>query len=231
MRLPLHRLQRLPAKPPPPRLGREVEIVEKPVAAAMLDAVAQCQHAVADRRPIQLEKDGAGRGLIGPAGPTRFTFPSPLPISGPPPLPHLSGGTFEFAVGLTLLLWVRWRPAGPDVAPRGPAAAAADRLGAMSYTLYLLHIPLIVAVGAVLGRLVPLGTPVSFALTLVAVCLLCYPFYRWVERPCIGWRGGAAGTGRPRRTGGTDVAVAAPRPRDPGRLAVRTLAGTGTGRG
>jgi hypothetical protein len=41
--------------------------------------------------------DGAGRGLIGPAGPTRFTFPSPLLITGPPPLPHLSGGTFEFA--------------------------------------------------------------------------------------------------------------------------------------
>ena len=38
-----------------------------------------------------------GRGLIGPAGLTRFIFPSPLPIVGPPPLPHLSGGTFEFA--------------------------------------------------------------------------------------------------------------------------------------
>jgi hypothetical protein len=34
--------------------------------------------------------------VIGPAGPTGFTFPSPLPIKGPPPLPHLSGGAFEF---------------------------------------------------------------------------------------------------------------------------------------
>jgi hypothetical protein len=41
--------------------------------------------------------DGDGRGLIGPAGPTSFTFPSPLPIAGPPALPHLSGGAFEFS--------------------------------------------------------------------------------------------------------------------------------------
>jgi hypothetical protein len=40
--------------------------------------------------------DGSGHGLIGPAGPTSFVFPSPLPIAGPPPIPHLSGGTFEF---------------------------------------------------------------------------------------------------------------------------------------
>lgn len=40
--------------------------------------------------------DGSGHGLIGPAGPTSFTFPSPLSITGPPPMPHLSGGTFEF---------------------------------------------------------------------------------------------------------------------------------------
>jgi hypothetical protein len=40
--------------------------------------------------------DGSGRGLIGPGGPTSFTFPSPLPIAGPPPLRHLSGGAFEF---------------------------------------------------------------------------------------------------------------------------------------
>ena len=40
--------------------------------------------------------DGSGRGFIGPAGPTSFVFPSPLPIAGPPALPHLSGGAFEF---------------------------------------------------------------------------------------------------------------------------------------
>jgi len=41
--------------------------------------------------------EGSGRGFIGPAGPTDFQFPSPLPISGPPALPHLSGGAFEFS--------------------------------------------------------------------------------------------------------------------------------------
>jgi len=40
---------------------------------------------------------GDGSGLIGPAGPTSFTFPSPIVIAGPPPLPHLSGGAFEFS--------------------------------------------------------------------------------------------------------------------------------------
>lgn len=40
---------------------------------------------------------GDGSGLIGPAGPTSFTFPSPLVIAGPPPLPHLSGGAFDFS--------------------------------------------------------------------------------------------------------------------------------------
>jgi hypothetical protein len=40
---------------------------------------------------------GDGSGLIGPAGPTSFTFPSPIVIAGPPPLPHLSGGDFDFS--------------------------------------------------------------------------------------------------------------------------------------
>jgi hypothetical protein len=40
---------------------------------------------------------GDGSGLIGPAGPTSFTFPSPIVIAGPPPLPHLTGGVFEFS--------------------------------------------------------------------------------------------------------------------------------------
>ena len=40
---------------------------------------------------------GDGSGLIGPAGPTSFTFPSPLVIAGPPALPHLSGGAFDWS--------------------------------------------------------------------------------------------------------------------------------------
>jgi hypothetical protein len=41
--------------------------------------------------------EGGGRGMIGPAGPTDFQFPSPLPIAGPPAIPHLSGGSFEYS--------------------------------------------------------------------------------------------------------------------------------------
>jgi hypothetical protein len=41
--------------------------------------------------------EGGGRGLIGPAGPTAFEFPSPLPVAGPPAMPHLSGGSFEYS--------------------------------------------------------------------------------------------------------------------------------------
>ncbi|RPH85377.1 MAG: hypothetical protein EHM88_01420 [Candidatus Rokuibacteriota bacterium] len=51
-------------------------------------------------RVLRLEWQGPGgngRGLIGPAGPTDFQFPSPLPIAGPPALPHLAGGAFEFS--------------------------------------------------------------------------------------------------------------------------------------
>ena len=40
---------------------------------------------------------GDGSGLIGPAGPTSFSFPSPLVLTGPPALPHLSGGAFDFS--------------------------------------------------------------------------------------------------------------------------------------
>ena len=40
---------------------------------------------------------GDGHGLIGPGGPVSLTFPSPLVITGPPALPHLSGGTYQFS--------------------------------------------------------------------------------------------------------------------------------------
>jgi hypothetical protein len=72
----------------------------RPVAAGERSGQAVARLVRMGPRVMRLEwtgPDGGGRGLIGPAGPTSFTFPSPLPITGPPPLPHLSGGTFEFA--------------------------------------------------------------------------------------------------------------------------------------
>lgn len=39
--------------------------------------------------------DGDGSGVIGPGGPQRLTFPTPLPVDVPPAPPHLIGGFFE----------------------------------------------------------------------------------------------------------------------------------------
>jgi hypothetical protein len=40
-------------------------------------------------------EEGAGSGLIGPNGPMAFEFPTAVAVGVPPPVPHLSGGTFE----------------------------------------------------------------------------------------------------------------------------------------
>src|SRR5947207_1102388 len=39
-------------------------------------------------------ESGAGAGLIGPDGPMAFEFPTAVRVGIPPPVPHLSGGTF-----------------------------------------------------------------------------------------------------------------------------------------
>jgi hypothetical protein len=71
----------------------------RPVAAGERSGTGVARLIRVDRTTMRLEwrgADGSGRGLIGPTGPISFQFPSPLPISGPPALPHLSGGAFEF---------------------------------------------------------------------------------------------------------------------------------------
>ena len=71
----------------------------RPVAAGERSGQAVARLIRVTPRVMRLEwngPEGSGRGFIGRAGATSFTFPSPLPIAGPPPLPHLSGGTFEF---------------------------------------------------------------------------------------------------------------------------------------
>ena len=70
----------------------------RPVAAGERSGTAIARLARVGPTVLRLEwqgPEGNGRGLIGPAGPVDFHFPSPLPITGPPALPHLSGGTFE----------------------------------------------------------------------------------------------------------------------------------------
>jgi peptidoglycan/LPS O-acetylase OafA/YrhL len=111
-------------------------------------------------------------------------------VARSPLIPHGTRGmvaaAFEFAAGAVGLLWVWWRPAGERGRAPGLAVAGLTYLGSVSYTLYLLHIPLMVGVTALIGSWLPPGTIGYFALTLAGVCLLCYPFHRWVERPCMG---------------------------------------------
>lgn len=93
-------------------------------------------------------------------------------------------GEFAFAVGLTAVLWVSWRPPG-EKHPGGLVTNTARYLGAASYSIYLLHIPLMILFGHAIARVL---TPDSVAFLLAAVVVVCaavYPFYRWVEQPCM----------------------------------------------
>lgn len=81
------------------RQARWLEDESRPVTAGERSGQAVARLVPVGPSVLRLEwqgPHGSGRGFIGPAGPTDFQFPSPLPISGPPPLPHLSGGAFEF---------------------------------------------------------------------------------------------------------------------------------------
>src|SRR5437867_3636948 len=72
----------------------------QPVAAGERSGRARARLISVRAGVLRLEwrgEGGDGSGLIGPAGPTSFSFPSPLVITGPPPLPHLSGGAFDFS--------------------------------------------------------------------------------------------------------------------------------------
>jgi hypothetical protein len=70
-----------------------------PVAAGERSGTAVARLVRVSPAVLRLEwhgPDGDGHGTIGPAGPTGLQFLSPLPITGPAALPHLSGGTFTF---------------------------------------------------------------------------------------------------------------------------------------
>jgi peptidoglycan/LPS O-acetylase OafA/YrhL len=74
-----------------------------------------------------------------------------------------------------------------------PAAAVPlQRLGRMSYSLFLIHFPVLLAMNALVANLAPhgpwldlLGMVVTFGLSVAAAALL----YRWVESRPASWRG------------------------------------------
>jgi peptidoglycan/LPS O-acetylase OafA/YrhL len=74
-----------------------------------------------------------------------------------------------------------------------PAVAVPlQRLGRMSYSLFLIHFPVLLAMNALVANLAPhgpwfdlLGMVTTFGLSVAAACLL----YRWVEARPASWRG------------------------------------------
>lgn len=102
-----------------------------------------------------------------------------------PPSPDggraMMAGEFLFALGFAALLWLFWRPTERDRRIGG----VLGYLGATSYSLYLLHIPLLLLAAHAVAPLFRPGSPAFAAAVVAAVCVLVYPFYRWVERPCL----------------------------------------------
>jgi peptidoglycan/LPS O-acetylase OafA/YrhL len=58
-------------------------------------------------------------------------------------------------------------------------------LGAMSYSIYLVHTKLMAVVSQVVGQLVAYGSLAHTVLGLLLTPVVCYPFYRFCERPFI----------------------------------------------
>jgi peptidoglycan/LPS O-acetylase OafA/YrhL len=88
------------------------------------------------------------------------------------------------ALVTALLLAVAQRRAGREPAAWPPFAQPLLRLGRISYSLFLIHFPVLLLVSAVFDRLAPagpwtalFGLVITFALSIAAAMLL----YRWVE--------------------------------------------------
>ena len=104
-----------------------------------------------------------------------------------------------FAVGLTTLLWLA-NPIDGRVEEflqrkrgvTGFLAKCLILLGAMSYSLYLIHNEAWYTIAFALRQFIPTGTSLS-ELTIdlsavVGVFVICYPFYRCCEAPFVGGR-------------------------------------------
>jgi peptidoglycan/LPS O-acetylase OafA/YrhL len=101
-----------------------------------------------------------------------------------------------FAVGFTGLLWFgsifdghvsdvlqgkRWLPA--------VAGKALVTLGAMSYSLYLMHNVLSNSISVALQHWFPHGTRWADVVIILGTLVLCYPFYRLCEAPFLATKG------------------------------------------
>lgn len=95
------------------------------------------------------------------------------------------GGEFLFALGLAIGLWLLWgvpRPRLLDTLVARPIIAVIGYAGMVSYSLYLLQVPLLRPAQLLVGSTRWPDWLVD-CLVVVLVAAACYPFYRWFERP------------------------------------------------
>jgi peptidoglycan/LPS O-acetylase OafA/YrhL len=94
-------------------------------------------------------------------------------------------GEMIFATGFAAVLWLLWGMREPSVSSTmlvRPFVALIAYAGLVSYTLYLIHLPLLRPAKSIAAWS---GWPdwIADVLIVIAVLAICYPFHRWFERP------------------------------------------------
>lgn len=98
-------------------------------------------------------------------------------------------GEFAFATAFALALWAAY----PGQSSNGLFSRVGRFLGAVSYSIYLTHVPLLPILIAVTAGLAVGRDWLMAALVLPAGCLLAYPFHAAFERPFLSGRSNAKG--------------------------------------
>ncbi len=117
----------------------------------------------------------AGATLVGLAAMAGGLTIAPLDPDG---RPAMLGGEFLFAAGLTAVLAATGR-----ATVERPAGAVLGYLGTVSYSIYLLHVPLFFLLAHPVAAIASPGGPIFLAIVAILIAAGVYPFHRFVERP------------------------------------------------
>jgi len=128
-------------------------------------------------------KTGQRRALIGVALAVMIASATTVPTS-PDGSPAMVLGEFAFAAAFALAVWAAYP--GRDAA--GPLPLAGRWLGAVSYSIYLTHVPLLPVLLAAAAGFTAGRDWLAAALVVPAGCLLAWPFHMAFERPFLGAR-------------------------------------------